>query len=419
MPSRFLHDVFASFGIRSEIIPNIVDVERFRFRTRSGCAPGSSPPATSRTLYNLPCTLRAFRLVQDRLPGRHADAGRRRTRRTDAAPLVEELRLENVTFAGRVPPDDIWRYYAEADLYLQTPDIDNMPASVLEAFASGCPVVATSAGGVPAILTHEQHGLLVPCDDHQASRRRDDPADRGPGAGPARRRRRARHLRALPVVVGPGPVGRALSPPRPAARPRGARPRHEPAIRDRPAGADRWTATSCASVSPAKRGRAPAACATRISPPRWHRSRLAADPRWRGARRSDAARDARAAITSRPRIARSPNTSGPAHRPGRSQARRARRSGRGDPPAFPRRGRRATVARADRIVEGRHDLLGYRDVALGNPPDWHFDAIHRRRAPHGASGRPSPISTRPLAITRSSGKPTVISTSWRWARRTG
>src|SRR3954462_8146601 len=34
VPSRFLHDVFASFGIRSQVIPNIVDVERFRFRRR-------------------------------------------------------------------------------------------------------------------------------------------------------------------------------------------------------------------------------------------------------------------------------------------------------------------------------------------------------------------------------------------------
>ena len=68
-----------------------------------------------------------------------------------------------------MPPDEIWRYYAEADLYLQTPDIDNMPASVLEAFASGCAVVATNAGGVPAILTHEVHGLLVPCNDHEAA----------------------------------------------------------------------------------------------------------------------------------------------------------------------------------------------------------------------------------------------------------
>ena len=39
--------------------------------------------------------------------------------------------------------------------------------------------------------------------------------------------------------------------------------------------------------------------------------------------------------------------------------------------------------RAERILEGRFDLLGYRDLALGHPPDWHRDAVHGRRAPRG------------------------------------
>ena len=50
-------------------------------------------------------------------------------------------------------PEDIWRYYDDADIYIQTPDIDNMPSSVLEAYSSGLPVVADRVGGVPAILT--------------------------------------------------------------------------------------------------------------------------------------------------------------------------------------------------------------------------------------------------------------------------
>jgi glycosyltransferase involved in cell wall biosynthesis len=66
-----------------------------------------------------------------------------------------------------VPPDEIWRYYAEADVYLQSPDIDNAPLSVMEAFASGLPVVSTDAGGVPALLTDGVHGLLVPVGDHE------------------------------------------------------------------------------------------------------------------------------------------------------------------------------------------------------------------------------------------------------------
>jgi hypothetical protein len=39
------------------------------------------------------------------------------------------------------------------------------------------------------------------------------------------------------------------------------------------------------------------------------------------------------------------------------------------------------AARADRILDGRCDLLGYRDVDVGRPPAWHADPVHGRRAP--------------------------------------
>ena len=35
-----------------------------------------------------------------------------------------------------------------------------------------CAVVSTNAGGVPAILADEKHGLLVECGDHQAAAER-------------------------------------------------------------------------------------------------------------------------------------------------------------------------------------------------------------------------------------------------------
>ena len=37
--------------------------------------------------------------------------------------------------------------------------------------------------------------------------------------------------------------------------------------------------------------------------------------------------------------------------------------------------------RADRILQGRYDLLGYSDVTVGESPDWHRDPVHDRRAP--------------------------------------
>jgi hypothetical protein len=43
--------------------------------------------------------------------------------------------------------------------------------------------------------------------------------------------------------------------------------------------------------------------------------------------------------------------------------------------------RQAVLARADKILQGRFDLLGYRDLSFGDPIDWHFDPVSGRHAP--------------------------------------
>src|SRR5688500_6084677 len=79
--------------------------------------------------------------------------------------LATALGLRDVLFTGAVPPERIASYYTSADLYVQTPAVDNMPLSILEAFASGLPVVSTAVGGVPAIVKDGVDGLLAPDND--------------------------------------------------------------------------------------------------------------------------------------------------------------------------------------------------------------------------------------------------------------
>jgi glycosyltransferase involved in cell wall biosynthesis len=161
-----LQQVFASFGINADVIPNIVDLERFAFRPRRPLRPHLLSTRNFEPLYNLVCTLKAFELIQARHPGATLTLVGGGSEEPALRQFVAERQLRNVRFAGRVAPEDIWKFYADADIYLQTPDIDNMPSSVLEAFASGCAVVSTNAGGVPAILSHDVHGLLAPCGDY-------------------------------------------------------------------------------------------------------------------------------------------------------------------------------------------------------------------------------------------------------------
>ncbi|HVZ19895.1 MAG TPA: glycosyltransferase family 4 protein [Vicinamibacterales bacterium] len=168
VPSAFLQGVFATFGIPARVVSNVVDLDRFRYRERTTMTPRLVSTRNFEPLYNVACTLRAFARIQARHPDASLTLVGAGSEDAMLRALAAALELRHVTFAGRVAPDAMPRYYADADAYLQTPSIDNMPLSVLEAFASGTPVVSTDVGGVSAILTDGVHGLLAPDNDDQA-----------------------------------------------------------------------------------------------------------------------------------------------------------------------------------------------------------------------------------------------------------
>jgi hypothetical protein len=49
------------------------------------------------------------------------------------------------------------------------------------------------------------------------------------------------------------------------------------------------------------------------------------------------------------------------------------------------------IAEADRTCAGRFDLLGYRDLAFGDPIDWHLDPVNGRRSPRVHWSRIDPL----------------------------
>ena len=168
VPSAYLADVFRRFSLTASVVPNIIDLERFRFRARDSVRPRLLSSRNLGAPYNVACTLRAFRDIQDLTPeasltlvGAGPDA-------TSLEQLARDLNLRNVRFLGRVEPSGMPAIYDDHDIYIQSPDIDNMPLSVLEAFASGLPVVSTRAGGVETMLQHGRLGLLAAPNDHRA-----------------------------------------------------------------------------------------------------------------------------------------------------------------------------------------------------------------------------------------------------------
>lgn len=166
VPSGFLEAVFARHGFASRIVPNIINLGRFRARDAERLFDGSCHVVVTRNLepiYGIPTVLEAFSRLKEVVPAARMTVAGTGPELARLRALADELGVgDAVNFCGRIDNQEIPALYASADMMVNPSTVDNMPISVLEAFASGVPVVSTNVGGVPFILKDGETGLLVP-----------------------------------------------------------------------------------------------------------------------------------------------------------------------------------------------------------------------------------------------------------------
>ena len=166
-PSEFLVDVFRRYGIKARSIVNVIDTTPFLYRQRSKLRPIIMTNRMLEPLYNVDCILRAFSRVQQRYPDATLTIAHHGFLQPELERHAAGLGLRNCRFIGKVAIADIPKLYDDADLYVMTPNIDNMPGTLLECMASGIPIVSTNAGGIPYVVEDGKTALLVGVDDDE------------------------------------------------------------------------------------------------------------------------------------------------------------------------------------------------------------------------------------------------------------
>ena len=144
-------------------IYNSVDVERFPpraelFRNPSNPTLGTVARLNPEKDYDT--LLEAFQRVLQSYPGTRLLIAGDGPERPRLERKVHSLELGNsVQFLGHV--EDVTRVFAQLDVYVQSSHIEGFSVAILEALASGLPVVATRVGGNSEAVLDNVCGLLV------------------------------------------------------------------------------------------------------------------------------------------------------------------------------------------------------------------------------------------------------------------
>jgi glycosyltransferase involved in cell wall biosynthesis len=168
VPSPYLAAVFREFKLEAQVVPNMVDLGQFSYRTRFPLRPRLVCTRGFHPYYSVDLVVRAFAEVKRLFPEARLCLLGKGQQEEKIRSLVRDLNLSDVEFVGTIPHSDVGRFYDQSDIFINASWLDNMPLSILEAFATGASVVSTAPEGICHMVEHERTGLLSAPGDWQA-----------------------------------------------------------------------------------------------------------------------------------------------------------------------------------------------------------------------------------------------------------
>lgn len=161
VPTSVFERAFRNAGVQCECIPHIVDIDRF------SPAKGESHPLVLFAAKNLEdysgvdMIIKAFGEVKKRFSEARVLIAGDGPQRDALERLVRDMNLSGVEFLGNVPYTAIPGHLSRASIFVHGTKFESFGIVLVEAMASGTPIVSTDSGGIPDIIEDGVNGFLV------------------------------------------------------------------------------------------------------------------------------------------------------------------------------------------------------------------------------------------------------------------
>jgi glycosyltransferase involved in cell wall biosynthesis len=164
--SRYVQRVLSRIGLEVRLLPQPVDVDQITHHVRRKLQPRILVNARFEPDLNVAAAIKAFRLVKQKYPRAELVLVGDGSQRSYLVDMVASGNIGGVEFRGFMELPDLRRLYEECDLFLHCPLVDESPVALVQAFASGLPIVTTDADGLLHMVRDKVNALVAPLGDH-------------------------------------------------------------------------------------------------------------------------------------------------------------------------------------------------------------------------------------------------------------
>jgi glycosyltransferase involved in cell wall biosynthesis len=160
-PSKYLMDYFCKLGYLVEYLPNSIDTSKFPFKeTKNNYKLLWVRAFTS--IYQPKLAIDIFEMVKNEFPQATLTMiGPDLGQKAEVELYIESKGLKSsVEILGAIDNNILVNYYHDHSVYLNTTLYESFGVAVLEAAASGLPVVSTNVGEIPYLWEHQEEILI-------------------------------------------------------------------------------------------------------------------------------------------------------------------------------------------------------------------------------------------------------------------